>query len=143
MSKLIIVTGGTKGIGRSVIEKFASHGFDIATCARNAAELATFKMTVEQNFPAIKVFTMAADLSDKHQVDSFCDFIKSLARPIDILVNNAGFFISGDIATEPDGTLEAMINANLYSAYHTTRGLISLMKEKRVSLEFLVHALQL
>lgn len=34
MKELIVVTGGTKGIGRAIIETFAKHGFDIVTCAR-------------------------------------------------------------------------------------------------------------
>ena len=38
------------------------------------------------------------------------------------------FFCRGEIATEPDGALESMVNANLYSAYYTTRGLLHLMK---------------
>ncbi|MBT1712581.1 SDR family oxidoreductase, partial [Fulvivirgaceae bacterium PWU5] len=45
--------------------------------------------------------------------------------------NNTGFFVPGEIASEPDGTLESMINANLYSAYYTTRGLVQIMKERR------------
>jgi short-subunit dehydrogenase len=46
-------------------------------------------------------------------------------------VNNAGYFIPGEISTEPEGTLESMIHANLYSAYHTTRGLVQAMKDKK------------
>jgi short-subunit dehydrogenase len=71
-------------------------------------------------------------MSDKAQVKSFCAFVVNLKRPVDILVNNAGYFLPGEIVTEPEGILESMVNANLYSAYYTTRGLAPLMiKEKR------------
>jgi len=131
MSKLVIVTGGTKGIGRAVIEKFAAEGFDIVTCSRNASDLEKLKSLVEKNFPSINVHVNTADLSRKKEVDTFCQFVKDLGRPIDVLVNNAGYFISGEIVFEPDDTLEKMISANLYSAYHTTRALIPMMIELR------------
>jgi short-subunit dehydrogenase len=131
MNKLIVVTGGTKGIGRAVLEKFAAQGFDLATCARKTEELEKLKTTIEREYPHSNVYVASADLSDKLQVSSFCDFVRGLSRPVDVLVNNAGYFIPGAITTEPEGTLESMINANLYSAYHTTRGLVTLMKEKK------------
>ena len=131
MNKLIVVTGGTKGIGRAVLEKFAAMGFDLATCARKTEDLERLKLTLMHDYPDSTVYVKSADLSDKNQVSAFCDFIRGLNRPVDVLVNNAGYFISGAITTEPEGTLESMINANLYSAYYTTRGLIALMKERR------------
>jgi short-subunit dehydrogenase len=67
----------------------------------------------------------------KDDVKKFIEFVLSINRPIDILVNNAGYFIPGEIATEEEGTLESMINANLYSAYYTTRGLVKSMRERK------------
>lgn len=128
MKKLLVVTGGTKGIGRAVIEKFASNGFDVATCARKSDELSALKSSLEEQYTGCKVFTIPADLSDKAQVKSFIDFVSGLNRPVDVLVNNAGYFVPGSISTEPDGTLESMMNANLFSAYHTTRGIVPIMK---------------
>jgi short-subunit dehydrogenase len=79
----------------------------------------------------VETFTFKADMAEKLQVHAFTEFVRSLGRPVDVLVNNAGHFIPGEIATEPEGTLESMINANLYSAYYTTRGLVGGMKEKK------------
>ena len=131
MSKLVVVTGGTKGIGRAVIEKFAAQGFDIATCSRTASDLEKLKEDIEKKFPGVNTHIMAADLSSKKEVDSFCGFVRDIRSSLDVVVNNAGYFISGEIAFEPDNTLEQMINANLYSAYHITRGLLPLMMDRR------------
>ena len=131
MRKIIVVTGGSKGIGRAVIEKFAAHDFDIATCARNEQELQQMKADIEKKFTGIQVFCKSADMADKQQVNLFTDFVLKLNRPVEILVNNAGYFIPGEITTEPEGTLESMINANLYSAYYTTRGIVTKMKQSR------------
>lgn len=131
MNKLIVVTGGTKGIGRAIIEKFSQHGFDIATCSRNEHELESLKSTITKVNPSVQVFVRRADLSDQNQTKAFCEFVKMLDRPIDILVNNAGYFLPGEIVSEPEDTLQKMINANVYSAYHTTRGLAQEMIKKR------------
>jgi short-subunit dehydrogenase len=130
MKKMIVVTGGTKGIGRAIIEKFAAQGFDVVTCARNANDLEMLKTTVEKAHQ-VQVNAFVADMSDHRQVDEFCGKVLKLNKPVTVLVNNAGFFIPGEITTEANGTLQKMIEGNLYSAYHTTRGLVGLMKEAR------------
>ncbi|MBX2955478.1 MAG: SDR family oxidoreductase [Cyclobacteriaceae bacterium] len=128
MRKLLVVTGGTKGIGRAVIEKFMDNGFDVATCARKSADLDDLKKSLTKKGG---VYTFQADVSDKAQVKLFCDFVLGLSRSVDVLVNNAGYFVPGEISTEPEGNLEAMMQANLYSAYHTTRGFVHTMRENR------------
>lgn len=127
MSKLIVVTGGTKGIGRAIAERFAEAGFNVAVCARKADELEKFKADLTKKHPSGKFYTLPADMADKNQVDAFARFIRQLDQPVDVLINNAGYFIPGSIATEKDGALEDMMNANLYSAYHMTRGLVDQM----------------
>lgn len=127
MSKLIVVTGGTKGIGRAIVERFGQAGFDVAVCARKTDELKKLEADFSEKFPSQKVYTLSADMADKKQVAAFAEFIKKNGQPVDVLVNNAGYFIPGSIATEKDGALEDMMNANLFSAYHMTRGLIDTM----------------
>jgi short-subunit dehydrogenase len=131
MNKLIVVTGGTKGIGRAIIEKFCASGFDVATCSRNEHELEALKVHLQKSNPASTVFIHQADVSLKKQVQEFCGFVTNLGRPIDVLVNNAGYFLPGKIVTEPEDTLESMINANLYSAYYTTRAIAPKMIEQK------------
>jgi len=131
MRKLIVVTGGSQGIGRAIIEKFAAEGFDAVTCARHEKDLKAMKGEIEKSYPGSSIFFRKADLSMKADAVAFSDYVLALKRPVDVLVNNAGYFLPGDISTEPDGNLESMIAANLFSAYHTTRGLVSHMKRSR------------
>ncbi len=128
MRKLLVITGGTKGIGRALSDKFMDNGFDVATCARKPDDLDALKKSLRAKG---EVYTFQADVSDKVQVKLFCDFITGLKRSVDVLINNAGYFVPGEISTEPEGNLEAMMQANVYSAYHTTRGLVGAMKENR------------
>lgn len=125
MNKTIVVSGGTKGIGRAIIEKFAAQGFDIVTCARNQADLDELVNTITST----KIFAVQADLSDAEQVQKFIGFVNDSVDHVDVLVNNTGTFIPGEIHNEAEGSLELMINTNLYSAYHLSRGLIAKMIE--------------
>ncbi|MBT1705251.1 SDR family oxidoreductase [Chryseosolibacter indicus] len=129
MRKLIVVTGGSKGIGRAIIEKFVINGFDAVTCSRNEDDLKQLKHDLLKLSPVGQTYTMQADMSNKADVKNFAQFILDLNRPIDVLVNNAGYFVPGAILTEPEGTLESMVDANLYSAYYMTRGIVSAIKK--------------
>src|SRR5690606_5905614 len=131
MRKLIVVTGGSQGIGRAIVSRFASEGFDIATCARHAADLEVLKLQIEKLNPGTTIFTHQADMSVRGDIQRFADYVQSLNRTLAVLVNNAGHFIPGEITTEPEGNLEQMIASNLYSAYHMTRALVPHMKSQR------------
>ncbi|MFM7854427.1 MAG: SDR family oxidoreductase, partial [Flammeovirgaceae bacterium] len=104
--------------------------FDVATCARKEAELAELKKDFETKYHT-QAFVNVADMSLTDHVKNFVQYILSLQRPIDVLVNNAGYFVPGSVITEPEGSLEGMINTNLYSAYYTSRGLAKKMIEQR------------
>ncbi len=133
MNKLMVVTGGTKGIGRAIIEIFAAAKFDIVTCARNEQDLHELKVRIASEYPDVIVTIIKADLSVKEQTMDFISGVKQLNRSVDILVNNTGAFIPGQVLTEDEGVLESMIETNLYSAYRITRGLISLMPKNNGS----------
>ena len=63
MNPLVVITGGTKGIGKALIEEFLAGGFDIITCARNENDLSTLQNEMKEQFPGSSVFFQKADLS--------------------------------------------------------------------------------
>jgi short-subunit dehydrogenase len=128
--QLVVVTGGTKGIGRAVIERFSMEGYSIATCARNEDDLAGLKSEMEGRF-ANHVHVYQADVSKKDEVQSFIEFVNLIAKSVAVLVNNAGKFVPGQVHMEDDGILESQIETNLYSAYRMSRGIIPQMKQKK------------
>lgn len=123
---MIVVTGGTKGIGKAIIHKFASQKKHIVTCARSESDLVKLKLELGLEYGAEFSF-MQTDLSKREDVQKFVDFVNQIPEEVEVLVNNTGFFLPGAIYSEEEGTLEQMINTNLYSAYHVTRGLIHKM----------------
>lgn len=130
MQKLVVVTGGSKGIGRAILDRFAAEKFDVCTCARNQTDLDRWKDETEQRF-SVKAFSYRADLSAKSDLAGFIEFVNKLAKPVDVLVNNTGYFSPGLVTEEKDGVLETMMASNVYSAYHVTRGLVPTMKARK------------
>lgn len=130
MSKVAIVTGGTKGIGKAIIEKLSSEGFDIATCSRNQDQLKDLKDEVEDKF-GNKVYIQKVDVSDKKTLRDFASNILKWNDDIQILVNNAGVFIPGKVTEEEDGSLEMMMSINTFSAYYLSRYILDSMKGKK------------
>lgn len=120
MKPLILVTGGTKGIGRAIVDRFVAGGFEAVVCARSVEDVTG---------PGLLPF--AADLSARSGVDALVRYVQSLNRPVEVLVNNTGVFQPGQIHNEADGTFEQLMNTNVGSAYHLTRGLVRDMMIRR------------
>lgn len=126
----IVITGGSKGIGKAIAAKFAGAKNNIFISARNEKELsATADELNEKGKGNVTYFV--ADLTVERDLLSFSDWILKRCESPDILVNNAGDFLPGSVFNEDAGTLEKMLSVNLLSAYHLTRALLpSMMKKK-------------
>jgi len=125
--RTIVVTGGTKGIGKAIVEKFAQEKFYILTCSRNEKNVSDLLTEIRSKYKECKIEALAADLSQKAEVLRFADFVKEKIQKIDVLLHNTGVFLPGQIHNETEGTIEKMIETNVYSAYHLTRVLLPLM----------------
>jgi NADP-dependent 3-hydroxy acid dehydrogenase YdfG len=130
MGKCILVTGGTKGIGRAICLRFAKEGFDIITCARNADDLQTLEKELQAINSDVRVLTVQADLSKKEDVMNLAQKANEFSR-VDVLVNNTGVFLPGAIHEEPEGNFELMMETNLYSAYYLVRAILPQMMERK------------
>ena len=126
----VLITGASKGIGKSIATKFAAEGYDLLLCARNEDGLKKLASELIAAHP-IKVNFFSADLAIKESCKKLGQWIKEGKFIIDILINNCGQFIPGSIYNEPDLILEKMMGANLYSAYHLTREILPEMIEKK------------
>lgn len=131
MTKTIVVTGATKGIGLAIVQKFAQQGFNIAMCARNAHELTALSQQLTAQGTAGKIVAIPCDVSKKEELNAFATEVNKQFKQVDILVNNAGTFLPGQVYNEADGTLETLIETNLYSAYYISRALVKGMMQHR------------
>ena len=128
-SQLVVVSGGTKGIGRALVTRFLRAGYAVATCARSATDLQALRADLASE----QVHTLPADLSQPADCRRFADFVLGLRLPIQVLVHNTGAFTPGRLQDEPtDGSrLRQMLAVNLFSAYDLTQALLPAMLARR------------
>jgi short-subunit dehydrogenase len=126
----VIITGASKGIGKSIAEIFASHGYDLLLCSRNEVNLYKTMEELMTKYPDVSISSRPADLSKKEETIGFGKWCLQKGVP-DILVNNAGLFEGGSVYNEPDGILESQLAINLYSAYHLTRTVLPPMMKRK------------
>jgi short-subunit dehydrogenase len=128
MTQRLIITGATKGIGKSMVLKFAHVGFDIAFCSRTAFDITQVEQELKTDY-GIKVKGWVADLSKKEEVKQFAESAIQFLGGIDVLINNTGVFMPGSIETESDATFELQMATNLNSAYYLSKALIPELKK--------------
>jgi short-subunit dehydrogenase len=130
---VIFITGASRGIGKGIAEIFAAdtQGHTIVMVAKQAAHLEKIAEEIKQQFPAATVLHYACDLTDKAAIAAMSSWLHTRVKSVDVLVNNAGYFLPGSVHSEPDGTLEEMLQVNLLSTYHVTRALLPAMMQKK------------
>lgn len=126
----VVITGISKGIGRAIAELLFANGADIFGCSRGQEGLDQLKADLEASSCQGAIYLHTCDMSQKSEVLDFAVKVNQQWNHVDVLINNAGVFLPGQLATEAEGTLETMINTNLYSAYHLTRALLPGMTEQ-------------
>lgn len=129
----IVITGASRGLGKAIAEKFASDSkaHTILMSSRQQDKLEAAANDLRQRFPASTFITLACDLGKKEEARRLAEWVLQQVPQVDVLVNNAGTFVPGSVYNEEDGALEQMIEVNLYSAYHLTRGLLPAMMKKK------------
>lgn len=116
MNKVAIVSGGSRGIGASIVETLASSGFDVVLNYRFSANKAN-----DIAFKFSNVVTFQADVSDHAQVKSLVDFTISKFGRIDLLVNNAGIDFINTLSDTSDSDFDTVLRNNLYSAFYLSK----------------------
>ncbi len=123
MARLALVTGGTRGIGRSVSEALRDAGYRVAANYGGNDEAAA-KFTQETEIPAYKF-----DVSNFDAVKAAVDQIVSEHGPIEILVNNAGITRDGTMHKMTFEQWSAVIDTNLTSCFNCSRCVIEAMRD--------------
>jgi NAD(P)-dependent dehydrogenase (short-subunit alcohol dehydrogenase family) len=121
--KVVLVTGGARGIGRGIAEAFLGVGADVVICGRTAPESLPSRDGREAIF-------VAADVRDPEQVDALVAATTERYGRVDVLVNNAGGSPPADTATASPRFSTAIIALNLIAPLVCAQAAYAVMKEQ-------------
>ena len=127
--QVAIVTGGGRGIGRSIALTFANEGANVAVIARTESEIESVKQEI-LNLGS-KAIAIKTDVTDESQVISMVQRVMDEFGRIDILINNAGFAKHAYIQDISNELWDTTINVNLRGIMLCTRAVYKqMMKQK-------------
>lgn len=129
--KVVLVTGGSSGIGLAVAHKLAEAGAITIICGRDAEKLAQAKKEI--NDRGYDVITYSADVANMEDCDRFVKLLLENHGGVDILVNNAGRSIRRGIESSYDRfhDFERTMQLNYFGALRLTMGLLPKMVERK------------
>jgi len=130
---VVLITGGSRGLGLATAREFGAHGATIAICARDEEELLRAESSL--NARGIRARHFVCDISDPDQVAAMVRDVTRTLGPIDILVNNAGVIRVGPFASMTVQDFEDAMKVMFWGMLHTTMAVLpSMRKQKRGSI---------
>ena len=126
--KLALITGATKGIGRSTAQTFAKAGWNLILLGRDIRNLQDLKN--ELSITGVQINILAFDLSQSEKVDQYLNqCIKNYGCPT-VVINNAGFAFNGELVSMPLDKWQEIIQVNLTSVFQICSCVVPLMRTK-------------
>ena len=130
VNKNILITGGSRGIGKSIAELFAQQGGNVAFTYRSSQEKAS-ALETELKANGIKVKAYQSDASSYAQSEELVNEVLSEFGSIDVLVNNAGITKDNLLLRMSEEQWDDVINTNLKSIYNMVKHVIRPMMRQR------------
>ena len=119
----VVITGGSKGMGKAMAMKFVSIGHEVMLTARTAATLENAREEILKSYPTASVAVFSGDMSKPIDAEKFAAFCMKDGMP-DVLINNAGSYEPGNCKDDDGTVLNRMMEVNLYTAYHVTNAFL-------------------
>lgn len=123
MSKVVLITGGSSGIGKSVGEFLVQKGFKVYGTSRNPENI--------KNHPFKLV---ALDVIESESITNAINTVISDAGRIDVLINNAGMGITGPVEETPTSEMRKVFDTNFFGAIDVMKAVLPKMRKQQSGL---------
>lgn len=128
-NKIALVTGAGRGIGRGIAESLAAEGVRVICVSRSESSCGAAAEAIREQ--GGQADALAVDVGDKAAVADACEKLLKEHECIDIIVNNAGITRDTLLLRMSDEDWDDVLNTNLSSCFHWTKGLLRPMTRKR------------
>lgn len=129
-NRVVLVTGGSRGLGLAIAERFARQGNKLVLTARNLEELTEARNKLLKRRAvqyAEDVLLIPADLTDQTQANSLVEHAIEHFGRIDVLVNNAGIIEVGPVEDQPLHAYRRAMETNFFAALYVTQAALPYM----------------
>ncbi|WP_033961961.1 SDR family oxidoreductase [Psychroserpens jangbogonensis] len=123
MSKVVLITGGSSGIGKSIGEFLTTKGYEVFGTSRNP-----------DRYPASKFRLLALDVADITSIENAIKTVVETSGRIDVLINNAGAGITGPIEETPDVEIKRNFETNLFGPINVIKAVLPQMRQQNSGL---------
>ena len=130
MNKVIIVTGGSRGIGANIVKFLAKNGDKVILNYNKSEEFAK-QIQKELEKESIKIDIFKADVSKKADVLAMIEYVIEKYNRVDVLINNAGISQEKLFTDISDEEWQMIMDVNLNSVYYCTKAVIPYMIQKK------------
>lgn len=128
-NKVVLVTGGNRGIGKASAIELAREGCKVAIAARDKTALESARKEISEF--GVEVVSLTADISTAAGADSLVADVIAAFGQVDILVNNAGHSHPSTALTTTDSEWQRMLDVHLFATVRLCRALAPGMSERR------------
>tara|TARA_B100000953_G_scaffold202049_1_gene166454 strand:- start:14553 stop:15356 length:804 start_codon:yes stop_codon:yes gene_type:complete len=119
MSKIIIVTGASSGIGKSIAQLLSSSGFKVYGTCRDPKKYHITDFNLLQ-----------CDINDINEIKDFIEYVINIEGRIDVLINNAGIGITGPLEETSQDDMKSAFQTNFFGPVEMIKQCIPIMRKK-------------
>lgn len=128
--KVVIITGGTRGIGRACVDLFSADGADVTFLFRDSTEIAN-EVVASGRAAGRRITAEQVDVRDRKACEAAVERVANRCDRIDVLVNNSGVIRDNLLPLLEDVDLETVLDTNVAGVFNVTRAVVPHMISRR------------
>jgi NAD(P)-dependent dehydrogenase (short-subunit alcohol dehydrogenase family) len=128
-NKVVLITGGSRGLGLVLAREFAREGARLAICARDDDELERARLDLESR--GAEVMTHRCDVTNREDVLRMIAAVENAFGDVDVLVNNAGVIQMGPLEVMTPADFEKAMNSHFWAPLNTMMAVLPRMRARK------------
>jgi len=128
-NKVVLITGGSRGLGLVTAREFAGHGARLVICARDEDELERARLDLESR--GAEIMTIKCDVRNRPEVIDMVAAVQNRFGAVDVLVNNAGVIQMGPLEVMTHEDFENAMEAHFWGPLNTMMAVIPGMRQRK------------